>query len=87
MTVFVSIFLLNKSTVLSVIFIETITIANYKQLTEVKMSKYRNKILELFDEGNVGKDELILNLVNWLSESDAKEFWNQLEIYDFDPEC
>jgi hypothetical protein len=51
------------------------------------MSKYRNKILELFDEGNVGKDELILNLVNWLSESDAKEFWNQLEIYDFDPEC
>lgn len=51
------------------------------------MNKYRNKILELFDEGLVGKDELFLNLLNWLSESDAKEFWNQLEFYDFDPEC
>ena len=41
------------------------------------MSKYRGKILELFDEGLVGKDELVTNLVNWLSESDAKEFWDQ----------
>ena len=38
------------------------------------MNKYRNKILELFDEGLVGKDELVTNLVNFLSESDAREF-------------
>jgi hypothetical protein len=41
------------------------------------MSTYRNKILELFDEGLVGKDELFLNLLNWVSESDAYEFWEQ----------
>ena len=41
------------------------------------MNVYRNKILELFDEGLVGKDELITNLVNWLSEQDAREFWEQ----------
>lgn len=48
------------------------------------MSKYRGKILELFDEGLVGKDELVTNLINWLSESDAKEFWDQ--YYDEDYE-
>lgn len=41
------------------------------------MSKYRGKILELFDEGLIGKDELVTNLVNFLSESDAREFWDQ----------
>ena len=41
------------------------------------MNVYRNKILELFDEGLVGKDELVTNLVNWLSEQDAREFWEQ----------
>ena len=40
-------------------------------------SPFRNKILELFDEGSIGKDELVTNLVNFLSESDAKEFWEQ----------
>ena len=40
-------------------------------------SPYRNKILELFDEGLVGKDEIFTNLLNFLSESDAKEFWEQ----------
>ena len=37
-------------------------------------STYRQKIIELFDEGLVGKDELFINLVNWLSEQDAREF-------------
>ena len=46
------------------------------------MNNYRNKILELFDEGLVGKDELITNLVNFLSESDAREFMEQ--YYDED---
>ena len=41
------------------------------------MSSYRNKILELFDEGLVGKDDLFLNLLNWVSEQDAREFWEQ----------
>ena len=40
-------------------------------------STYRQKIIELFDEGLVGKDELFINLVNWLSEQDAREFWEQ----------
>lgn len=47
------------------------------------MNMYRNRILELFDEGLVGKDEMITNLVNWLSEQDAKEFWEQY-YYDMD---
>ena len=45
-------------------------------------SPFRKKILELFDEHLVGKDELVNNLVNFLSESDAKEFMEQ--YYDFD---
>ena len=44
-------------------------------------STYRQKILELFDEGLVGKDELFINLVNWLSEDDAREF---VEHYNYD---
>ena len=49
------------------------------------MSKYRGKILELFDEGErygVARDELVINLINFLSESGAKEFWEQ--YYDED---
>jgi len=49
-------------------------------------STYRQKILELFDEGLVGKDELIINLVNWLSEQDAKEFMEQYYEEDEDEE-
>jgi hypothetical protein len=52
-------------------------------------STYRQKILELFDEGFVGKDELFINLVNWLSEQDAREFveyyYNEDEDYDDQP--
>ena len=47
-------------------------------------SPFRNKILELFDEGSIGKDELVTNLVNFLSESDAREFWEQ--YYDDEDE-
>ena len=46
------------------------------------VSPYRNKIVELFDESRAGKDEIFINLVNFLSESDAKEFMEQ--YYDFD---
>ena len=52
-------------------------------------STYRQKILELFDEGLVGKDELFINLVNWLSEQDAREFvehyYAEDEDYDDQP--
>lgn len=51
------------------------------------MNDYRTKILELFDEGErygVARDELVINLINFLSESDAKEFWDQ--YYDEDYE-
>ena len=41
------------------------------------ISPYRNKILELFDEGLVGKDDIFINLLNFISESDAKEFYEQ----------
>ena len=51
-------------------------------------STYRQKILELFDEGLVGKDELFINLVNWLSEQDAREFvehyYSEEEDQDYD---
>ena len=47
-------------------------------------SPYRNKLLELFDEGIVGKDELFLNLVNFISEAEAKEFWDQYYEEDED---
>jgi len=50
----------------------------------MKVSPFREKILELFDEGFVARDELVVNLVNWLSESDAKEFFNQ--YYEEDEE-
>jgi predicted NAD/FAD-dependent oxidoreductase len=55
-------------------------------------STYRQKILELFDEGErygVARDELVINLINFLSESGAKEFWEQYydedEDYDDQP--
>ena len=49
-------------------------------------SPFRNKILELFDEHLVGKDELVTNLINFISESDAKEFLEQYYDYDEDEE-
>ena len=67
------------------------------------MNNYRSKIVELYDEGNgIGRDEIFVNLLNWISESDAKEFWEQYyeedyeydgqptesqEWHDFDPAC
>jgi hypothetical protein len=44
------------------------------------MNKYRNKILEIMDEGlAAGPDfdpvQLVEALVGWLSEDDAKEFY------------
>ena len=55
-------------------------------MNKYRESTYRQKILELFDEGLVGKDELIINLVNWLSEDDAREFVEQYYEDDEDEE-
>lgn len=39
------------------------------------MNKYRNKILEIMDEGLADPVQLVEALVGWLSEDDAKEFY------------
>ena len=39
------------------------------------MNKYRNKILELMDEGRADPVQLVEALVVWMSEDDAKEFY------------
>jgi hypothetical protein len=39
------------------------------------MSKYRCMILERMDEGLLDPTPLVEALVNWLSEADAKEFY------------
>jgi len=39
------------------------------------MSKYRCKILEMMDEELADPTTLVEALVNWLSEADAKEFY------------
>ena len=51
------------------------------------MSKYRSKIVELYDEGfGIGRDEIFVNLLNFISESDAKEFWEQYYEDDLEEE-
>jgi hypothetical protein len=39
------------------------------------MSKYRCMILELMDEGLLDPTPLVEALLNWMSEADAKEFY------------
>jgi len=39
------------------------------------MNKYRCKILELMDDGLADPTTLVEALVGWLSEADAKEFY------------
>ena len=42
------------------------------------MRKYTGKILEMVDEGIVDHHMLIIDLLNWMSESDVKEFYNRV---------
>jgi hypothetical protein len=37
--------------------------------------EYTNKIIEMVDEGLLDRDELIRDLLNWMSESDVKDFY------------
>lgn len=40
-----------------------------------------NKLLELVEEGLIDKDQLIVNLLSYLSEEEVKEFaWREYEI-------
>ena len=49
------------------------------------MRKYTNKIIELVDEGCLNRDELIRDLLMWMSEHDVQEFYDR-ELSFFDEE-
>ena len=36
--------------------------------------KYTRKLLDMVDEGIIDQEKLIQNLLNWMSESDVKQF-------------
>lgn len=44
------------------------------------MRKYTNKIIEMVDEGMVDRDMLIRDLLNYMSESDVKDFYESLGL-------
>ncbi len=44
--------------------------------------KYTNKMIEMVDDGMVDKDNLIINLLGWLSESEVKEFMEANEYIE-----
>lgn len=44
--------------------------------------EYTNKMIELLEEGVFNKDELIRDLLSWLSEYDVKEFYEKFVLGD-----
>lgn len=51
---------------------------------EVKMTReYTSRMLELLEEGMFDKDALILDLLNYLSESEVKNFVKRNDFYGF----
>lgn len=48
------------------------------------MRKFTSKIIELIDEGMIDRDVLIRDLLNWMSEADVQEFFEQRIAYDND---
>jgi hypothetical protein len=44
--------------------------------------KYTNKIIEMVDECLWDRDELIRDLLNYMSESDVKDFYNSFDFGD-----
>jgi hypothetical protein len=42
--------------------------------------KYTNKIIEMVDEGLLDRDTLIRDLLNYMSESDVKDFYESLGL-------
>lgn len=67
------------------------------------MRKFTNKIIEMVDEGLIDRDMLIRDLLNYMSESDVSDFYDQYygqdededdgqpsemdEWHDYDPGC
>ena len=44
--------------------------------------EYTNKIIEMVDGGFWERDELIRDLLNYMSESDVKDFYNSFDFGD-----
>ena len=44
--------------------------------------EYTKKIIEMVDEGLWDRDELIRDLLNYMSESDVKDFYNSFDFGD-----
>ena len=44
------------------------------------MRKFTNKIIEMVDEGLLDRDELIRDLLLWMSESDVEEFYDRMNF-------
>lgn len=43
--------------------------------------KYTNKLLDLINQGVLDKNELIVNLLIWMSEDDVEKFY---KMYEYD---
>ena len=48
--------------------------------------EYTNKIIEMVDEGLLDRDMLIRDLLNYMSESDVKDFYESLGLDDDEDE-
>ena len=69
----------------------------------MKIREYTNKIIEMVDEGLIDRDMLIRDLLNYMSESEVENFYDQYygqdededdgqpsemdEWHDYDPGC
>lgn len=42
--------------------------------------EYSNKLLELVADGILNKDQVIRDLIMWLSESDVKEYYLKIDL-------
>ena len=50
----------------------------------MKTREYTNKIIEMVDEGLIDRDMLIRDLLNYMSESDVSDFYDQYYGQDED---
>lgn len=42
--------------------------------------EYTNRILELYEEGALDANDLVRDLLGWMSEDDAKEFYYSYDL-------
>jgi hypothetical protein len=50
----------------------------------MKTREYTNKIIEMVDEGLIDRNILIRDLLNYMSESDVSDFYDQYYGHDED---